>query len=260
MVADYLLQLFGLVGKKAVVMGATGVLGGRMAEVLAKAGASVTVAGRDADRGEARVQSIVAAGGQAFYLPVDAQSRESIEELCQRSEEIHGPTDILIHAAGMNSGRPYFEIADEEWQKIFEVNLRSVHQACQIFGRGMVERRSGSIINVASASSDKPLSRVFAYSASKAALVSLTKNLAREWGPVGVRVNALSPGFFPAEQNRKILDASRQQAILAHTPMGRFGSPQDLDGAVLLLASGVGGGFITGENLFVDGGFTAMSI
>jgi NAD(P)-dependent dehydrogenase (short-subunit alcohol dehydrogenase family) len=205
------------------------------------------------------VETIRAAGGQAIHLPVDAYSRESIEELCRATQEQLGPTQILVHSAGVNSGRPYFEIPDEEWERIFDLNVRSVHHACQIFGRGMVDRKSGSIINIASVSADKPLSRVFAYSASKAALVSLTKNLAREWGPAGVRVNALSPGFFPAEQNRKILDATRQSAILHHTPMARFGEPTDLDGAILLLASPAGR-FITGTNLFVDGGFTSMSI
>lgn len=260
MIDEYLRALFSLKGKRAVVIGATGVLGGRLAAALASAGAKVVVAGRDADRGNQRVESIRSAGGEAFYIPVDVLSRESIVDLCRLSEEAIGPTDILVHAAGVNSGRPYFEVADDEWERIFDVNTRSVHQASQIFGKGMVERRRGSIINVASASSDKPLSRVFAYSASKAALANLTKNLAREWGPFGVRVNALSPGFFPAEQNRAILDEARKSAILGHTPMGRFGQPDDLDGAVVLLASDAGGRFITGQNLFVDGGFTSMSI
>ncbi len=260
MIDEYLRALFSLEGKCAVVIGATGVLGGRLAEALGAAGAKVVIAGRDADKGNTRVAKIKSAGGEAFFIPVDVLSRESIEELCRRSEETIGPTDILVHAAGVNSGRPYFDVTDDEWERVFDVNMRSVHQASQVFGRGMVERRRGSIINVASTSSDKPLSRVFAYSASKAALVSLTKNLAREWGPFGVRVNALSPGFFPAEQNRAILDEARKSAILRHTPMGRFGQPDDLDGAVVLLASDVGGRFITGQNLFVDGGFTSMSI
>jgi NAD(P)-dependent dehydrogenase (short-subunit alcohol dehydrogenase family) len=260
MIDEYLRALFGLQGKRAVVIGATGVLGGRLAEALSAAGASVVVAGRDADRGRHRADQIRSAGGEAFFIPVDVLSRESIVDLCRLSEETIGPTDILVHAAGVNSGRPYLDIADDEWERIFDVNMRSVHQASQIFGKGMVQRRSGSIINVASASSDKPLSRVFAYSASKAALVNFTKNLAREWGPFDVRVNALSPGFFPAEQNRAILDEARKSAILQHTPMGRFGQPDDLDGAVVLLASDVGGRFITGQNLFVDGGFTSMSI
>jgi NAD(P)-dependent dehydrogenase (short-subunit alcohol dehydrogenase family) len=257
---SYLQELFGLSGKRAVVIGATGVLGGRIAESLASAGASVVVAGRRQDRGNERVEAIRQSGGEATFLPVDIMERSSVLELCERVEETLGPTDILVNAAGVNSSQPYFDITDDEWNKVLVTNLASVHWSCQTFAQGMVERRSGSIINVGSASSDKPLSRVFTYSASKAAVVNYTQNLARELGPTGVRVNALSPGFFPAEQNRKILDPERQARVLGHTPMGRFGEPSDLDGAVLLLASDRAGRFITGANIFVDGGFTSMSI
>jgi len=130
-----------------------------------------------------------------------------------------------------------------------------------VIGKDMVERGTqGSIINIASVSAGPPLSRVFTYSLSKAAVLNLTQNLAREWAPKGIRVNALSPGFFPAEQNKKVLTPDRVENIMRHTPMGRFGTPDELAGAVLLLASPKAGSFLTGHNLLVDGGFTAMTI
>jgi NAD(P)-dependent dehydrogenase (short-subunit alcohol dehydrogenase family) len=176
-----------------------------------------------------------------------------------------GRADVLVNCAGVNSATPYLEITDEEWDKILAVNLRGVHLACQVFGRRMIEggqggSHGGSIINIGSVSADIPLSRVFAYSASKAGVVNLTRNLAREWGAQGVRVNAICPGFFPAEQNRKILDQKRTDDVIGHTPAGRFGRPEELVGPLLLLASRTAGSFITGAVLYVDGGFTAMTI
>jgi NAD(P)-dependent dehydrogenase (short-subunit alcohol dehydrogenase family) len=158
----------------------------------------------------------------------------------------------------VNSPTPFFDIAEDEFDKIIAVNLKGLMLACQIFGRHMVERGSGSIINVGSASGLLPLSRVFTYSASKAAVHNLSKNLAREWAAKGVRVNILVPGFFPAEQNRKVLTPERVASIMAKTPMKRFGEAHELDGAALLLASDAGG-FITGTELVVDGGFAAFS-
>jgi NAD(P)-dependent dehydrogenase (short-subunit alcohol dehydrogenase family) len=256
----FLEEMFSLADRRAVVIGGTGVLGSRMCRALAMAGAEVVVAGRDEGRGRACAESIASEGGAARFLPVDAARRDSIERLAAEAERDVGPIDVLVNAAGVNSAEPYFEIADGDWERVLATNLTSVHWSCQIFAAGMVQRRRGAIVNVGSASSDKPLSRVFAYSASKAAVVNYTQNLARELGPAGVRVNCLSPGFFPAEQNRAILDPQRTQAVLAHTPMGRFGEPADLDGALLLLASDRAGRFVTGANLFVDGGFTAQSI
>ncbi|HSG69234.1 MAG TPA: SDR family oxidoreductase, partial [Planctomycetaceae bacterium] len=166
-----------------------------------------------------------------------------------------------VNGAGINSPTPFLEITDEEWDKIFHVNLASVRIACQVFGDFMLESKTpGSIINIASASAITPLSRVFTYSASKAAVLNLTQNLAREWAEQGVRVNALSPGFFPAEQNRKVLTPDRVENIMRHTPINRFGDPQELDGVTLLLASNNAGSFITGANFVVDGGFNAMTI
>ena len=170
-------------------------------------------------------------------------------------------SDILVNAAGINSPTPFLEITDEEWDRIFNVNMSSVRLACQVFGRDMQERQTrGAILNIASLSAITPLSRVFTYSASKAAVLNLTQNLAREWAKFGIRVNAMSPGFFPAEQNRKVLTPDRVESIMRHTPMGRFGEPQELAGAMLLAASNKAGAFLTGANLVVDGGFMAMTI
>lgn len=257
---SYIDELFSLSDRRAVVIGGTGVLGGRMAQALALAGASVVVAGRNTEKGSRRVEEIRSAGGSASYLPVDVTQRESILELADSAEWEVGPIDILVNSAGVNSSEPYFEITDPVWSKVIATNLTSIHWACGAFSRGMADRGKGSIINVASVAAETPLSRVFAYSASKAALVNYTQNLARELGPQNVRANCLTPGFFPAEQNREIMDAPRQAAVLGHTPMGRFGEPMDLDGAVLLLASDRAGRFLTGANLFVDGGFAAMKI
>jgi NAD(P)-dependent dehydrogenase (short-subunit alcohol dehydrogenase family) len=173
--------------------------------------------------------------------------------------------DILVNGAGINSARPFLDIPEEEFDQIMMVNVKTVFLACQVFGRYFVERakREGvgaSIINMGSMAGLTPLSRVFTYSMSKAAVHNLTKNLAREWASLGIRVNALVPGFFPAEQNRKVLTPERVASIMGHTPMGRFGEALELVGATLLLASDRAGAFITGSEIVIDGGFNAMSI
>ena len=245
----------------AVVVGGTGTLGGAFCDALAGAGAFVFVVGRDAPHGAARVAAIQAAGGQAEFFSLDATRREDYEALKLHLAAAGRPCDILINGAGINAATPFLEIPDDEWDRIFAVNVNSVRLGSQVFGEEMLERPTGgSIINIASVSSEIPLSRVYSYSASKAAVVSLTRNLAREWGPRKVRVNALSPGFFPAEQNRKVLDESRVLDILRQTPASRFGNAEELIGATLLLASPVAGSFITGIEMIVDGGFHAMTI
>lgn len=259
--ARYLHQLFGLDGLTAVVVGGTGVLGGAFCDALAQAGAYIYVVGRNDAHGHERVAQIARLGGCAEYFSADCTSREDLARLCRQIVAAGRNVDILVNGAGTNSATPFLEIDDDEWNRIVDVNLRSVLIACQVFGRQMVESKTaGSIINVASVSSVVPLSRVFTYSATKAAVVNLTQNLAREWAPLGIRVNALSPGFFPAEQNRKVLTSDRVARIMSHTPMDRFGSPDELAGALLLLASPRAGSFLTGANLVVDAGFTAMTI
>jgi NAD(P)-dependent dehydrogenase (short-subunit alcohol dehydrogenase family) len=257
---DYLQQLFGFDGRVAVVIGGTGSLGGALCEGLAQAGASVVVAGRNASRGAERVAAIEKLGGKAAFMAVDAVERQSIQSLLDGVVSSHGGVDALVNCVGVNSSTPYFDITDDEFQRIINTNVLSTHVACQVFGRHMVDRDGGAILNIGSLTSNLPLSRVFIYSASKAAVLSLTRNLAREWGPSGVRVNCLCPGFFPAEQNRKILDKARIEAALRHTPMGRLGEPAELVGAALLLLSPGAGSFITGEAVYVDGGFSAMTI
>jgi NAD(P)-dependent dehydrogenase (short-subunit alcohol dehydrogenase family) len=163
---------------------------------------------------------------------------------------------MLVNGAGVNHASPYFDLDDASWDRVFDSNLKAVHWGCQVFGKHMAESGGGSIVNIASVTSFIPLSRVIAYSASKAAVLNLTFNVARELAPMGVRVNALCPGFFPAEQNRKIMDPPRIEKIMAHTPMGRFGEPHELVGTTLLLLSPGAGSFITGAAFYVDGGFT----
>ena len=260
MPADFLKSMFGLEGQVAVVIGGTGVLCGAMAQGLAQAGATVVVAGRDAEKGAKRVSEIEALGGKASFAEVDVMSRGSIEGLLVEALGTQGRVDMLVNGAGVNSASAYLDVKDEDWDRVIDSNLKAVHWGCQVFGKHMAEAGGGSILNVASVSSHLPLSRVFAYSASKAAVVNLTQNVAREFAPRKVRVNALAPGFFPAEQNRKILDPARVEKIMAGTPMARFGEPHELVGATILLLSKKAGSFITGATYYVDGGFTAMRL
>lgn len=259
--AEYLKSLFGLDGLTAVVVGGTGTLGGAFCDALAGAGAFVYVVGRDESHGAERVSAIRQAGGAAEFFRLDATKRSDYLALRDRMQAAGQRCDVLINGAGINAATPFLEIPDDEWERIFAVNVTSVRLGCQVFGEMMLAQVSGgSIINIASVSSEIPLSRVYTYSASKAAVVSLTRNLAREWGPKQVRVNALSPGFFPAEQNRKVLTPDRVAKVMAHTPMARFGSPEELAGAVVLMAAPRAGSFLTGANIYVDGGFTSQTI
>ena len=259
--SDYLQGLFGLDGLSAVVIGGTGVLGGAFCDALAAAGAHVVVAGRSEERGAARVSAIESAGGSAEFQPADNTSRKDLEAIVSRLAAAGRRPDIVINGAGINSATPFLEIPDDEWDRILSINLTGVRLGCQVFGGAMLEDgQGGSIINIASLSGITALSRVFTYSATKAAVINLTQNLAREWAAEGIRVNALSPGFFPAEQNRKVLTEERVASIMGHTPIDRFGEPRELAGAILLLASPHAGSFLTGENLVVDGGFMATTI
>jgi NAD(P)-dependent dehydrogenase (short-subunit alcohol dehydrogenase family) len=254
-------QLFGLEGLTAVVIGGTGTLGGSIADTLGQAGAHVVVVGLNNDAGSTAVERLKGLGATAEFIAADATKREDLDAISQHLKQQKRRPDILVNGAGVNSPTPFLEITEEEWDRILNVNLRSVRLACQVFGAQLLaEKAAGSIINVASLSAITPLSRVFTYSVSKAAVLNLTQNLAREWAPHNIRVNALSPGFFPAEQNRKVLTADRVENVMRHTPMKRFGTPDELSGAILLLASPKAGSFLTGANLVVDGGFTAMTI
>jgi NAD(P)-dependent dehydrogenase (short-subunit alcohol dehydrogenase family) len=260
MPTDYLQKLFGFDGQTAVVIGGTGALGGTLCEGLAQAGAHVVVAGRSAERGNERVAAIKKLGGLASFGEVDATSRASIQALLDNTTRQHGRVQALINCAGVNSPTPLLEITEEEFHRIIDGNLLATLLGCQVFGRHMIEAGGGAILNIGSVSSFRPLSRVFTYSASKAGVLNLTRNVAHDFAEHKIRVNCLCPGFFPAEQNRKILDPARIESILAHTPMGRLGDAPELIGATLLLLSPTAGSFITGEAVYVDGGFTSITI
>ncbi len=245
-----------------------------MAEALAEGGATVAVCGRSKERGEACATRIREAGGNACFVEVDAMSSESLAAARREIERMSGPADILVNAAGGNDRRTivtaeqsFESIATEDWRANFDLNLvGGALLPCQEFGPAMARRGGGSIINIASVAAHTPLSRVVAYSAAKAAVLSLTQFLAREWAPAGVRVNSITPGFFPAEQNRRLLfnaDGSpteRSRSILGHTPMGRFGESHELKGALLFLASAKASSFVTGADIRVDGGFLSQTI
>ena len=259
--SDYLTSLYSLPGKVAVVIGGTGELCGAMAEGLAGAGAEVVLVGRNEEKAKPRLERINGGGGKGYFVSAEASEKAAVQQLLETVLKRSGRVDIVVNGAGVNSATPFLDIAEDEFDRIIRINLKAVFLGCQIFGRYLVERgEGGSIINLGSMSGIVPLSRVFTYSATKAAVHNLSKNLAREWAPNRVRVNTLVPGFFPAEQNRKILSPERVAAILGRTPMTSFGETRELVGATLLLASDQAGGFITGSEIVVDGGYHAMSI
>lgn len=267
-------RLFDLTDTVAAVLGGTGALGGAMADALAAAGAKVAVIGRSATRGGQRVQAIEAAGGTAKFALADACDANSLRDCRDAVATELGPVTVLVNAAGGNRpeatlapGANFCDLPLDAWRDVFELNLAGgALLPCQVFGESMLAAGGGSIINIASMSGMIPLSRVVAYSAAKAAVINLTQFLAREWATRGIRVNAISPGFFPAEQNRKLLfndDGSyteRGGQIIGHTPMARFGEPDELAGAVVWLAAQRASSFVTGQNIVVDGGFSSTTI
>jgi len=258
---SYLEEMFGLRDKVAVVIGGGGVLAGAMADALAQAGADIAILDLNEEKAQGKAEQLTAHGIRTLAVKVNAASKSDLQRGKNQVISALGRVDILINAPGINSSTPFFEISEEEWGKILDVNLKSMFLACQIFGQVMIEQGGGgSIINISSASSGPPLSKVFTYSVSKAGVNSITQFLAKEWASHRVRVNALAPGFFPAEQNRKILTPERVASIMAHTPMGRFGEADELAGAVVWLASAQAASFVTGAVIRVDGGFTAMTI
>jgi NAD(P)-dependent dehydrogenase (short-subunit alcohol dehydrogenase family) len=266
-------RLFSLQGKVAVVTGGTGVLGGAIAHGLAAAGAKVAILGRRAEKAEQVAEAIQAAGGEAMPLPANVLDKENLDWARMALLERWGTIDILINAAGgavaeatVMGERTFFDLTEEAWNEVMALNLTGTLLPSQVFGKTMSEKKSGVIINISSMSSQRPLTRVVGYGAAKSAIDNFTKWLAVEliskYGP-GLRVNAIAPGFFLGEQNRAFLvnaDNSltpRGQTIIDHTPMKRFGEPEELIGTAVWLCSDAAR-FVTGIVVPVDGGFMAF--
>ncbi len=254
-------NLFSLEGKTAVVIGAGGHICSSLANGLAMMGAKVAVADIRIEKSETVSKQINESyPGASLPFHVDAADKDSIRSLVEQVHKKFGVIQIALNGAGINSPKPFLEIEDVDWQDVVNSQLTATMFGCQVFGEHMLENSGGSIINISSASADPGLSKAFAYSAAKAGIRNLTQNLGREWGTSGVRVNAIRPGFFPTEWNRKnFITPDREKAILGHTPMNRFGETSELIGAVIYLASDAAS-FVTGSELVVDGGFSAMTI
>ena len=250
-----------LSSKTAVVVGGTSGIGLALATGLSLAGANVVPTSRRLDRVEAAVAKITKAGGKSLAVASDVNDRASLEGLLNATCAEFGKVDILVNCAGTTKRTPTLDVSEDEWNSIMETNLTGIFRACQVFGRKMVERKYGRIINIASLSSFVALYEVAAYSASKAAVASLTKSLAIEWAKHGVCVNAIAPGVFITELNRSLVTGGspRSTEFLARTPMGRFGEVDELVGAAVFLASDAAS-FVTGHVLSVDGGFLASGV
>jgi NAD(P)-dependent dehydrogenase (short-subunit alcohol dehydrogenase family) len=249
-----------LTSKTAVVIGATSGIGRTLALGLAEAGANVVATGRREDLVRSITQEIKAIGRKSLPVTANVGDRASIESLHSAVSAEFGHVDILLNAAGVTKRTPSIDVSETEWNGIFDTNLTGTLRACQVFGRKMIERKAGRIINIASISSDRGFFEVAAYAASKAAVVSLTRTLAVEWAKYNVCVNAIAPGVFPTDINRALIDGTpRGKEFLVRTPMGRFGKVEELIGAAVYLASDAAG-FVTGHVLAVDGGFLASGV
>ena len=247
-------------GKVAVVIGGTSGIGLAIAKGMAEAGADVVPTSRRADQVEAAAKEIEARGKRSLQITSDVSDRTSLQNVLDETVKAFGKVDIMVNSAGRTKRAPTLDFTDEDWDSIIDTNLTGTLRAAQVFGRHMLERQYGSIINIASLSTFVALYEVAAYSASKAAVASLTKSLAIEWGPRGVRVNAIAPGVFRTPLNEKLLDETeRGREFLLRTPMKRFGNVEELAGAAIFLASDAAS-FVNGEVLAVDGGFLASGV
>ena len=253
-------DLLSLNGKTAVVTGGTSGIGRALSLGLAEAGADVVASARRKEQVDSTADEIEARGRKTLSIQSDVCDRASLESLAAATLQTFGKVDILINCAGIIRRTPTLTLAEEEWNSILNTNLTGTLRACQVFGKHMLERGYGRIINIASLNSFVALTEVTAYAASKAAIVSLTRSLAVEWSKKGVTVNAIAPGVFRTELNANLLDSTpRGQELLMRTPMGRFGKTEELIGAAVFLASD-GASFVTGQTLPVDGGFLASGV
>jgi len=247
-------------GKVAVVVGGTSGIGRAIALGFAEAGADVVPTSRRAEQVETTAREIEERGRRSLRVTSDVANRESLEHLLSEAVDAFGKVDILVNSAGTTKRAPTLTFLEEDWNNIIDTNLTGTLRACQVFGRHMLERGVGAIINIASLSTFVALNEVAAYSASKAAVGSLTKSLAIEWSSRGVRVNAIAPGVFRTALNQKLLDETeRGREFLVRTPMKRFGNVDELAGAAIFLASDAAS-FVTGEIIAVDGGFLASGV
>jgi NAD(P)-dependent dehydrogenase (short-subunit alcohol dehydrogenase family) len=246
--------------KVAVVVGGTSGIGLAIAKGMAEAGADVVATSRRADMVDAAAAEIEQRGHRTVRVSSDVSDRASLQRVLDETVSALGKVDILVNSAGRTKRAPTLDFLEQDWNDIIDTNLTGTLRASQVFGRHMLERESGSIINIASLSTFVGLYEVAAYSASKAAVASLTKSLAIEWGPRGVRVNAIAPGVFRTALNQKLLDETeRGREFLLRTPMRRFGNVDELAGAAIFLASDAAS-FVNGEILIVDGGFLASGV
>ena len=247
-------------GKVAVVVGGTSGIGRAIAHGFARAGADVVATSRRAEQVDAAAREIEEFGRRSLRVTSDVADRASLERVLNETIGALGKVDILVNSAGRTKRAPTIDFSEADWDAIIDTNLTGTLRACQVFGKHMLERESGSIINIASLSTFVALYEVAAYSASKAAVGSLTKSLAVEWSSHGVRVTAIAPGVFRTALNQKLLDETeRGREFLVRTPMRRFGNVDELAGAAIFLASDAAS-FVTGEILTVDGGFLASGV
>lgn len=252
--------LLDLTGRTAVVVGGTSGIGLHIAKGLALAGANVVATGRRAELVRQIAGEIESLGRRSLPVACDVTSAKSLEQLLAEVTAALGPVHILVNSAGTTKRSPTLDVSDAEWNAILETNLTGTLRACRVFGRHMIQQNYGRIINIASLSSFVALFEVAAYSASKAAVASLTKSLAIEWAPHGVCVNAIAPGVFRTGLNAGLLDGTaRGREFLMRTPMKRFGNLDELAGAAVFLAS-ESAGYVTGHILAVDGGFLASGV